>query len=292
MPSKAKSKPVKAAKKSAKPAPKKAVSAKAKPSSKKPALKEPVAKKAAPKAAKPAKSAKSAPRTAKPAPKSKSKTEEKKVKAVVKKKPVSSGSTNGSAASIRRTRGKDNTVKPGINFRTPGRPAAPIEKWTPPPEMARGAFNKKQRHRLLELKDSLVDSMNGMAEDTIRSRAEGSEASAFGMHTADAGSDAYDRDFALSLLSKEQDALYEIDEALKRLDGGTYGICEMCSKPIPQARLEALPFARFTIECQQQYEKEVGPNSGRRQVRSLFGLMGSEDDEEDGDEESSDNEKE
>ena len=83
-----------------------------------------------------------------------------------------------------------------------------------------------------------MDSMNGMAEDTIRSRAEGSEASAFGMHTADAGSDAYDRDFALSLLSKEQDALYEIDEALKRLDSGTYGICEMCSKPIPQARLE------------------------------------------------------
>ena len=271
MPSKAKSKPVKAAKKPAKPAPKKAAPVKSKPAAKKPA----------PKAATPAKSA---PRTSKPAPKSKSKTVETKAKAIVKKKPVSSSSVNGTAASIRRTRGKDNTIKPGINFRTPGRPAAPIEKWTPPPEMARGVFNKKQRHRLLELKDSLVDSMNGMAEDTIRSRAEGSEASAFGMHTADAGSDAYDRDFALSLLSKEQDALYEIDEALKRLDSGTYGICEMCSKPIPQARLEALPFARFTIECQGEYERDVGPGGNRRPVRSLFGLMGDEDEEEEAEE--------
>ncbi len=261
MPSKAKSKPVKAAKK---PALKKPASVMAKPAAKKPA----------PKVAKPAKSA---PRAPKPTPKSKA-------KAVVKKKTVSSSSVNGSAASVRRTRGKDNTVKPGINFRTPGRAVAPIEKWTPPPEMAKGAFNKKQRQRLLELKDSLVDSMNGMAEDTLRSRAEGSEASAFGMHQADAGSDAYDRDFALSLLSKEQDALFEIDEALKRLDGGTYGTCEASGKPIPQARLEALPFARFTIECQAEYERDVGPGGGRRPVRSLFGLMGDEDEEEEGEE--------
>src|SRR6266436_5872450 len=78
------------------------------------------------------------------------------------------------------------------------------------------------------------------------------EASAFGMHQADAGSDAYDRDFALSLLSQEQDALYEIDQALKRIELGTYGKCEMSGKPIPHARLEAIPFARFTVECQSQ----------------------------------------
>jgi RNA polymerase-binding transcription factor DksA len=160
----------------------------------------------------------------------------------------------------------------------------PIEKWEAPPEISRAAFNKKQKARLLDLKDSLVDSMNGMAADTLRARAEGSEASAFGMHQADAGSDAYDRDFALSLLSKEQDALFEIEEALKRLEDGTYGICDMCNKPIPQARLEALPFARFTIDCQAEYEREVGPGGGRRPLRSLFGLMGDEDDEEEGEE--------
>jgi len=69
------------------------------------------------------------------------------------------------------------------------------------------AFTKAQKEKLLQLRDAMVDSMAGVAQDTLRSRAEGSEASAFGMHQADAGSDAYDRDFALSLLSQEQDAL-------------------------------------------------------------------------------------
>src|SRR5947209_3357478 len=78
-------------------------------------------------------------------------------------------------------------------------------------------FTRAQKEKLLQLRDAMVDSMAGVAQDTLRSRAEGSEASAFGMHQADAGSDAYDRDFALSLLSQEQDALYEIDQALKRI---------------------------------------------------------------------------
>src|SRR5437762_1882733 len=85
-------------------------------------------------------------------------------------------------------------------------------------------FIRAQKERLLQLRDAMVDSMAGVAQDTLRARAEGSEASAFGMHQADAGSDAYDRDFALSLLSQEQDALYEIDQALKRIELGTYGI--------------------------------------------------------------------
>src|SRR5207253_4056062 len=76
-------------------------------------------------------------------------------------------------------------------------------------------FVRQQKEKLLQLRDAMVDSMAGVAQDTLRSRAEGSEASAFGMHQADAGSDAYDRDFALSLLSQEQDALYEIDQALQ-----------------------------------------------------------------------------
>src|ERR1700724_478069 len=116
-------------------------------------------------------------------------------------------------------------------------------------------FVRKQKDKLLQLRDAMVDSMAGVAQDTLRSRAEGSEASAFGMHQADAGSDAYDRDFALSLLSQEQDALYEIEEALKRVDAGTYGICEMSGKPIPHGRLEAIPFASFTVESQTQLEK-------------------------------------
>src|SRR6266852_758521 len=133
-------------------------------------------------------------------------------------------------------------------------------------------FTRKQKEKLLQLRDAMVDSMAGVAQDTLRSRAEGSEASAFGMHQADAGSDAYDRDFALSLLSQEQDALYEIDQALKRIELGTYGVCEMSGKPIPHTRLEAIPFARFTVECPSQLEKQNKASRVRQSVTSLFGL--------------------
>ncbi len=144
-------------------------------------------------------------------------------------------------------------------------------------------FVRQQKQKLLQLRDAVVDSMAGVAQGTLRSRAEGSEASAFGMHQADAGSDAYDRDFALSLLSQEQDALYEIDEALKRIEVGTYGKCEMSGKPIPRARLEAIPFARFTVECQSQLEKQSKAARIRPSVTSLFGLTeeeGAESEEE------------
>ena len=145
------------------------------------------------------------------------------------------------------------------------------------------SFTRGQKEKLQQLRDAMVDSMAGVAQDTLRSRAEGNEASAFGMHQADAGSDAYDRDFALSLLSQEQDALYEIDQALKRIELGTYGICEMSGKPIPRARLEAIPFARFTVECQSQLEKQNKASRVRQSVTSLFGLT--EDEGGDGEEE-------
>ena len=153
-------------------------------------------------------------------------------------------------------------------------------------------FLRKQKERLLHLRDSMLDSMTGVAKDTLRSRAEGSEASAFGMHQADAGSDAYDRDFALSLLSQEQDALYEIEEALKRIDLGTYGNCEMTGKPIAHARLEALPFARYTVECQSQLEKQNKVSRSRVPVTSLFGLTDAEESAESEEEEPATDSKE
>ena len=151
-----------------------------------------------------------------------------------------------------------------------GKPLKPVKPVVLTP------FLKKQKEKLLQLRDTMLDSMMGVAKDNLRTRAEGSEASAFGMHQADAGSDAYDRDFALSLLSQEQDALYEIDEALKRIDLGAYGVCEMSGKPIAHARLEALPFARFTVECQSQIEKMGKVTRARVPVTSLFGLTDEE----------------
>lgn len=145
-------------------------------------------------------------------------------------------------------------------------------------------FQKGQREKLQALRDLVLDSMAGVAKDTLRTRPEGGEASAFGMHQADAGSDAYDKDFALSLLSQEQDALYEIEEAIKRVDAGTYGICEMSGKAIMIARLEALPFARYTVECQTELERTKRHQRSRVPVTSLFGLTDSEEEDGDGEE--------
>lgn len=116
-------------------------------------------------------------------------------------------------------------------------------------------FLEKQRKNLLELRDHLLDQMQGVANDSLKST-DNAPSSAFGMHQADAGSDAYEKDFALSLLSQEQDALYEIEEALKRIELKTYGICEMSGAAIPTERLEAIPFARYTVQCQEQLEHE------------------------------------
>ncbi|MFN6017192.1 MAG: TraR/DksA family transcriptional regulator [Verrucomicrobiota bacterium] len=159
-------------------------------------------------------------------------------------------------------------IKKPVSVKTPEKkPIAPIKEAKKPEvvEVAvvpaaphSDAFIQKQRQRLLDLRDELVDSMSGMTRDTIRNAPEGSEASGSGQHQGDAGSDAYDRDFALSVLAKEQDALYEIEEALVRIRKGFYGICELSNRKIPQARLEAIPFARLTVECQAQWEKEYG----------------------------------
>ena len=166
----------------------------------------------------------------------------------------------------------------------PVKAAAPIANARPVPKkpVKLTPFMKLQKERLMALRDTILDSMAGVAKDTLRSRPEGSEASAFGMHQADAGSDAYDKDFALSLLSQEQDALYEIEEAVKRVNNGTYGVCEMSGKPIPHLRLEALPFARFTVQCQSDLEKNKRFSRSRVPVTSLFGLTENEG-ESDGD---------
>ena len=194
------------------------------------------------------------------------------------KKPVPAKAAPAKAAPAKSTKAAPAKVemkKPAVNgaLKTNGTPVKAVVKMTP--------FLLKQKDRLLQLRDSMLDSMMGVAKDNLRSRAEGSEASAFGMHQADAGSDAYDRDFALSLLSQEQDALYEIEEALKRIDLGTYGVCEMSGKSIAQARLEALPFARCTVECQAQLEKQNKVSRTRVPVTSLFGLTDEEPGESD-----------
>jgi len=149
-------------------------------------------------------------------------------------------------------------------------PVVPSTEAKEKPKKPSPAFLKAQRQRLLDLRDSLVDQMSGVARDAIRG--EDGDSSAFGMHQADAGSDSYDRDFALNILSQEQNALYEIEEALLRIDSGEYGVCQGSGELIPQARLEAIPFARCTVEFQEKLDQEQTVGNYRTPVTSLFGL--------------------
>ena len=103
---------------------------------------------------------------------------------------------------------------------------------------------------LLALREQLLHQMNGLAKESAQ------EMPGYSLHMADSGTDNFDRDFALSLLSSDQDAVYEIEEALKRIEKKTYGVCELTNKTIPKARLEAIPWTRFTVDAQAQLEKE------------------------------------
>jgi len=103
---------------------------------------------------------------------------------------------------------------------------------------------------LLELRERLLSQMNGLAKESAE------EMASYSLHMADSGTDNFDRDFALSLLSADQDAVYEIEEALKRIEKNTYGVCELTGKTIPKSRLAVIPWTRFTVEAQAQLERD------------------------------------
>jgi len=113
------------------------------------------------------------------------------------------------------------------------------------------------RDLLLKLRDRVIDEVNFLAKDNLnRSGKEGAgDLSSYSFHMADQGTDNFDRECAANLLSGEQDVLYEIEEALRRIDGGTYGICEMSGEPIEKERLKVIPYARYSVAVQSQMER-------------------------------------
>ncbi|WP_221033105.1 TraR/DksA family transcriptional regulator [Actomonas aquatica] len=123
---------------------------------------------------------------------------------------------------------------------------------------------------LLELREALTGQIDQHSEDTLKrsSKDDAGDLSSYGQHMADAGTDTFDRDFALSLVANEQEALSEIEAAIQRIKKGTYGVCEVTGKPIPKDRLMAVPFTRYSAEAQKQLERN------RLRVRSQAGLFG------------------
>jgi RNA polymerase-binding transcription factor DksA len=108
-----------------------------------------------------------------------------------------------------------------------------------------------QRHyaRLLQLQKHLLRDTEELEGDAK------AETSSFSMHMADAATDSFDRDLALSLLAMDRNAVQEINAAIQRIREGRYGVCELTGNSIPSKRLEAIPWARYTVAGQAELEK-------------------------------------
>ncbi len=107
---------------------------------------------------------------------------------------------------------------------------------------------KKYRKALEALASRVRTDANGIVEQ-VRSRSGGSDLSNAPFHLGDMGTDEFLYDMNATLLANEQYIVAEAREALNRMDGGTYGICESCGRAIAMTRLDAIPFTRFCVKC-------------------------------------------
>ena len=123
-------------------------------------------------------------------------------------------------------------------------------------------LNKKDliyfKKLILKRKEEVLDQIKHISEDTLKKSQKDAagDISGYTYHMADIATDTYDREFSLSLASNERKVVYEIDDAIKKIEEGTYGICEGCKRLIAKTRLKALPYARLCLKCQQALEKK------------------------------------
>lgn len=116
------------------------------------------------------------------------------------------------------------------------------------------------RKKLMEMRDEIMNDMrkqekNGLADSKAGT---GGNSAGYSTHMADIGTDASEMEFTGNLLSSEQKTLFKIDEALLRIEEGTYGKCSGCKRPINKKRLEILPYARYCKKHEEERENPEG----------------------------------
>jgi DnaK suppressor protein len=121
--------------------------------------------------------------------------------------------------------------------------------------------SKKFEGRLLEERARLLKELGYLEQNVLKQnpRDSSGDLSGYSFHMADAGTDAMEREKAFLFASTEGRALHDVDEALRRLYAGEYGMCESCGLAIAPQRLEVVPHARLCIKCKEREEK-----AGRR----------------------------
>ena len=117
---------------------------------------------------------------------------------------------------------------------------------------------------LIKEKISMLKGITHITNETLKKsqREASGDLSGYAYHMADMASDVYERDLLLQLASGERELLYKIDDALTRIEEGTYGFCVNCEKKISKTRLKAIPQASYCRACQEKEEKskQVNPN--------------------------------
>jgi len=124
---------------------------------------------------------------------------------------------------------------------------------------------KRFQQMLLNKRQEIIGNVNEMKNEALnKSRLDASgDLSSMPIHMADIGTDNYDQEFALGLMDSERKLLREIDDALQRIENRTYGICEGTGKPIRKARLEAQPWAKYSVEYAQMLEQGLAGEQGQ-----------------------------
>lgn len=118
------------------------------------------------------------------------------------------------------------------------------------------ADTKVYKERLVMLRARLRGDVNALENAALRktrSEANG-DLSSMPIHMADIGSDNYEQEFTLNMMQSEGDTLQLIEEALERVEAGTFGLCTECSSKIPKSRLNAIPYTPYCIKCAEAQE--------------------------------------
>lgn len=118
---------------------------------------------------------------------------------------------------------------------------------------------EKFKKILLKKKEEILKEISGVEKDSLNKsqRDASGDLSAYSFHMADVATDSFDREFSLGIATNvQQKILYAIEEALKRIEDKTYGICVKCEKPIAKQRLVAMPYAAYCLECQSKEDPQ------------------------------------
>lgn len=186
-------------------------------------------------------------------------------KKVAKKAAKKAPDAKAAAAKpAKKTAGKTTTKKTAVKkvVRIPisaPKPAAPVPA-APGTKKLTAKQTAQFKDQLLTLRERVSGEYSMLSRDNL-------EANQRDASLSDQGTDTFDREMELNMMGSEQEVLFEIDAALRRIEKGTYGICELTGLPINLERLQALPYVRYTVRAQSELEK------GRARYRPFGGTM-------------------